>query len=181
MNSGYYSIGSDHWPGVSKLIEEMGEVQQVLGKLLGTNGEAEHWDGTNLYERLEDELGDLLAAIEFFTNANPVLDYRAIEVRATAKCALFYRWHGGDDAARMSPPPAFPYDPKFILRRSLTQSLALGSDRVYAHRPDGTPITASEMVAMLDRNDVAALAFLEDITGAALRVVGLKASTSKST
>ncbi len=36
--SGDFSIGSDIWPGISKLIEEAAEVGQVCGKLIGSGG-----------------------------------------------------------------------------------------------------------------------------------------------
>ena len=57
--SGDFSIGSDVWSGISKLIEEAGEVTQVCGKLIAIAGASEHWDGTDLRERLEDEIADL--------------------------------------------------------------------------------------------------------------------------
>jgi NTP pyrophosphatase (non-canonical NTP hydrolase) len=60
-----FSIGSDIWPGLSKLIEECGEVTQVVGKIIGAHPNVDHWDGTNLRERLQEELADLSAAICF--------------------------------------------------------------------------------------------------------------------
>lgn len=92
IRSGPYSIGSDTWPGISKLIEECGEVVQVCGKILGTGGKVEHWDGTKLDERLASELGDLLAALRFVA-LRCGLDRRAVEHRAAEKQALFQRWH----------------------------------------------------------------------------------------
>lgn len=103
-SEGPYAIGSNHWPGVSKLVEELGEVGQVLGKLVAVNGAPDHWDGSNLHTRLEEELGDLLAAIHFLKDVNPVLDYERIHARMEAKRTLFHKWHAGDDAARMSSP-----------------------------------------------------------------------------
>jgi len=87
-----YGIGSDHWPGVSKLIEEMGEVNQVLGKLLGTRGKPNHWDGSDLLDRLHEELGDLEAAIAFLKFANN-LDSDRIQNRRIDKLVLFMHWH----------------------------------------------------------------------------------------
>ncbi len=87
-----YSIGSSHWTGLSKLIEEAGEVSQVCGKILGTGGTEEHWDGSNLRVRLEEELADLTAAIAFVTSRNK-LDHEVIQKRASAKLALFGDWH----------------------------------------------------------------------------------------
>ncbi len=90
--AGPYSIGSSHWPGLSKLIEECGEVMQVGGKLMGTGGKAEHWDGSNLRVRLVEELGDLSAAILFFATVNG-LDLHDLEARSIRKLAQFDVWH----------------------------------------------------------------------------------------
>jgi len=87
-----FEIGSDKWPGISKLVEECGEVTQVCGKLMGTHGEVEHWDGTNLRERLMMELGDLWAALTF-VQQHCVLDAKQIELRAKRKLQLFETWH----------------------------------------------------------------------------------------
>jgi hypothetical protein len=87
-----FSIGAAVWPGVSKLIEEAGEVQQVCGKLLGTGGTRMHWDGSDLRVRLEEELSDLAAAGEFVIETNG-LDRTRISKRAKEKLALFRKWH----------------------------------------------------------------------------------------
>lgn len=84
--------GAAHWPGVSKLMEEAGEVVQVCGKLVETGGKVEHWDGSNLKQRLEEEIGDLLAAIEFARH-HCELDEMAIQRRARIKVARFDEWH----------------------------------------------------------------------------------------
>lgn len=94
-----YSIGSDTWPGLSKLAEEAGEVLQVVGKLIGSGGVEDHWDGSNLRARLIEEIGDLSAALRFVVEEND-LDVDAVEARHQLKLALFRQWH--DDAA---PPP----------------------------------------------------------------------------
>lgn len=91
VGSGDFSIGGEVWPGTSKLLEEAGEVQQVLGKLIGKRGAVDHWDGTNLSVRLHEEIGDLQAAITFFTEANH-LDQDLIQARAATKLALFREW-----------------------------------------------------------------------------------------
>jgi len=92
--AGDYSIGSSKWPGTSKLIEEMGELAQVLGKLLGNNGEAQHWDGTDLRERLVEELADVRAALMFFIYMNlmPEESNRSRD-RAHVKLDRFNEWH----------------------------------------------------------------------------------------
>lgn len=93
--TGDFSIGSDVWPGLSKLMEEMGEVQQVGGKLMGSAGVEDHWDGANLRTKMVEELGDLSAAIMFFTEHNG-LDFEAIAERARYKRNLFEKWHQGN-------------------------------------------------------------------------------------
>lgn len=95
--SGDFSIGSNVWPGVSKLIEEAGELLQVLGKLMATGGELDHWDGTNLRTRIEDELADTLAAIRLVIGLNEV-DGAYVEARAEKKLRMFYQWHADQQA-----------------------------------------------------------------------------------
>lgn len=88
--SGDYSIGSKVWPGLSKMIEECGELLQVAGKLIGSGGETAHWDGTDLRERLIEEMGDVTAALIFFSEHNEV---PGIADRAERKLDLFEEWH----------------------------------------------------------------------------------------
>jgi hypothetical protein len=91
--SGDFSIGSRIWPGTSKVIEEMGELQQVLGKLIAIAGDTKHWDG-DLRRKLVEELGDLSAALIFFKSENMTHDeLLEIAERAEKKLALFRQWH----------------------------------------------------------------------------------------
>ena len=89
---GDYSIGSRVWPGLSKLIEESGEVGQVCGKVIGANGKKVHFDSSDLKERLEGELGDLLAAIDFVMQHND-LSNEVIQAQRLKKLDRFNRWH----------------------------------------------------------------------------------------
>lgn len=95
LGSGDFSIGGHVWPGISKLIEECGEVMQVAGKLMGSRGEPKHWDGTDLKVRIEEEIGDLLAAVDFVVKHNR-LDAQAIANRRLKKLDRFDRWHRGE-------------------------------------------------------------------------------------
>lgn len=90
-----YAIGSKHWPGLSKLTEEMGELQQVLGKLIATGGDELHWDGSNLVIRLVEEMGDVYAALDFFQSSNLTLIEQAPKIaeRKQSKFRLFVQWH----------------------------------------------------------------------------------------
>lgn len=90
-SDGSFSIGSNVWPGVSKLIEEMGELHQVLGKLIATHGASDHWDGTDLRQRLIEEMGDVAGALIFVQEVN-ALDGDAIAERAERKADLFRQW-----------------------------------------------------------------------------------------
>jgi len=98
--NGDFSIGSDVWPGISKLIEECGEVIQVAGKLMGSHGERNHWDGSDLKVRLEEEIGDAIGAMHFVT-VHCDLDAVAIHKRAADKLRMFEGWH----RERSAPPP----------------------------------------------------------------------------
>lgn len=85
-------IGGKVWPGLSKLIEELGEVAQVAGKLIATDGNDLHWEGTNLRERMQEEIADLLAACAFVIEQNG-LDSNYIADRVSRKLGLFRQWH----------------------------------------------------------------------------------------
>lgn len=87
-----FNFGSNVWPGLAKVIEECGEVQQVAGKLIGNDGESNHWDGTDLRKRMEDELSDLIAAATWMAAYNE-LDHARMETRMDRKLALFDEWH----------------------------------------------------------------------------------------
>lgn len=87
-----FCIGSTVWPGLSKLIEECGEVMQVAGKLMATGGRPDHWDGTDLKERITEELADLMAAAAFVA-VRCGLDADAISERRFEKIARFEKWH----------------------------------------------------------------------------------------
>lgn len=90
--SGSFSIGSHVWPGLSKLVEELGELSQVSGKLIGTGGIVEHWDGSNLRVRFEEEMADVIAAVLFFATQNG-FDLNRIKARAAKKLAQYRVWH----------------------------------------------------------------------------------------
>lgn len=92
MDDTGFAIGSGTWPGISKLVEELGEVAQVAGKLIAAGGRTEHWDGTDLRARLEDELADLSAAIAFVISRNG-LDAARIAERRETKLRRFETWH----------------------------------------------------------------------------------------
>jgi NTP pyrophosphatase (non-canonical NTP hydrolase) len=92
-------IGSDTWPGISKLIEECGEVQQLSGKIAAFPFEEVHPDGQVLSAAIEEELGDLLGAIRYVTLQNSL----SIEARAQMKFERFMRWDREERSRRAGP------------------------------------------------------------------------------
>jgi hypothetical protein len=109
---GPYGIGSDHWPGLGKALEETNELGVELAKLLGSGGERYHWTG-DLVVRIRGEIADVRAALDFFEQANPVLTdeehttlamsgRQFIDARYQWKLALFWSWMRND------PPEIWP-------------------------------------------------------------------------
>lgn len=96
--------------GVAKLIEECGELQQVLGKKLAWWDTNEpHWDGTVLSERIEDEMGDVLAAI-WFAAEQLGLNKVRIGARQQRKAMLFGDWQDALDNNDHGIDGPHPYD-----------------------------------------------------------------------
>jgi NTP pyrophosphatase (non-canonical NTP hydrolase) len=98
--------------GVAKLIEECGELQQVLGKRLAMWDQDEHWDGSNLRERMAEEIGDVMAACQFVAEQFRIEE--AVMDRRTSKTALFLTWEAqidnndhGIDARRSGDDPTY--------------------------------------------------------------------------
>ena len=90
------AIGSDTWPGLAKLMEECGELVQVIGKLVAYP-DAPHPDGSDVPARLVEEMGDVLGALWFVMSVNGDEDYqRRVEGRAMEKYARFRGWHGAE-------------------------------------------------------------------------------------
>lgn len=88
-------------PGLDKVLEECGELIQVLAKLSAyPNGDHPSRDYAqaagrhSLLEHLVEELGDVYAALDFFCQHNMVKrEMFALDVRRKAKYELFEKWH----------------------------------------------------------------------------------------
>lgn len=94
-----FAIGDAVLPGVSKVVEEAGELLQVVGKLMAVHGSPKGWDGTDLMERFVLELGDLSAAIHFVVKkALTIEENELLMVRFRSKFALFELWHAEQGA-----------------------------------------------------------------------------------
>ncbi|MBK6589868.1 MAG: hypothetical protein IPG22_16395 [Acidobacteria bacterium] len=89
--------------GLVKLVEECGELQQIAAKKMARMDTDEHWDGAgSLKERLEDEIGDVMAAVSVVVG-NFDLDDDRIFARGDRKRELFEKWMTEDqgDAKEM--------------------------------------------------------------------------------
>lgn len=121
-----YGIGSDHWPGVGKTLEEMNELGVILGKLFGSGGDRLHWSG-DLVQMMRCEIADLKAALLFLEEANPTLtlgdnncpDPRAFSAnRIRWKLDLFRSWQ------RRDPPEKWPQPEDYGLGSRAQQEAA---------------------------------------------------------
>ena len=93
-DAGNYGIGSTCWPGLAKVLEESGELGQVLGKIMGSDGRTEYWDGTDLRVGLCEEIADLEAALLFFKDKNLTQEERdEVRSRTFRKFEQFLHWH----------------------------------------------------------------------------------------
>lgn len=110
-----YGIGSDHWPGVGKTVEEMSELGVELGKLQGSGGDRNHWSG-DLVVAIRNEVADLKAALLFLEEANPVLTLpddlddnprATIANRIRWKLDLFRSWQRNDPPEKWPQPESF--------------------------------------------------------------------------
>jgi hypothetical protein len=92
------NMGMAH-AGLAKLAEELGELQQVIGKALQVGGlDRPHWSG-RLSGMFEVECGDVLAAMRYVLSNNACLNEERIHTQAEEKLALFYKWSEEDAPA----------------------------------------------------------------------------------
>lgn len=79
------------WRGIGKVIEECGELGQVLGKLIPFP-DGNHPDGNgDLCARVEREIADVYAALDYFVETNG-LNRREIMTCRLAKLSKFRGW-----------------------------------------------------------------------------------------
>lgn len=78
--------------GLAKLTEELGELGQVVGKLIAYP-DGDHPDGGKyLNARLEDEIADVIAACMFVVEAHK-LNGSFVTERVEKKLERFIQWH----------------------------------------------------------------------------------------
>jgi NTP pyrophosphatase (non-canonical NTP hydrolase) len=94
-SDGSFGFGTESWPGAAKLLEEMGEVIQVLGKLIVNGGSTDYWGDRDLHQLFIEELGDLQATLIFFREENFSLeDIRDMWARTDDKLTKYATWKG---------------------------------------------------------------------------------------
>ena len=96
-----YGIGSDTWPGLSKLAADAAQVAKVACTIIGTGNDTDQ-DAAVQREALQEELGDLRAAIDYVIGKN-ALDWGAVNKRRDRKRSLYERGIDEDP-----PPPGAP-------------------------------------------------------------------------
>jgi NTP pyrophosphatase (non-canonical NTP hydrolase) len=83
--------GGVSYRGFYKLVEEMGELLTVLGKL-GPFPSGKHPDGAgDLRARIQDELADVMAAARYFAKEGN-FSHSELDKRAASKVAKFNEW-----------------------------------------------------------------------------------------
>ena len=94
-----FRISSKRWAGLGKFVEESGELNEIIGKLVATHGgkvgplgDKDYWDGRDLVAEFEDEVADVLAVLSFIIDHNPQLNKSRIINRAGTKYARFLGW-----------------------------------------------------------------------------------------
>jgi hypothetical protein len=83
----------EHWKGIFKLIKEMGELSQLLGKA-GPFSSRQHPDGKGeLQTRIPFEVADVYAALDYFVENNFSQQQRmAIKLIRRDKLERFKVW-----------------------------------------------------------------------------------------
>jgi hypothetical protein len=95
---GPYGIGSDTWPGLSQLAADAARVVRRVAAITGDDTQP---DSDRLRASLQEELGDLRAAIDYVVGKN-ALDWDAVNRRRDRKRSLYERCHPGKAAASPS-------------------------------------------------------------------------------
>ena len=87
------------WHGLAKFIEEMGELNTILGKLMAFP-DGNHPDGEgDLIVRLVEEMADVQAAYKFFITNFSDEACEAIDTRTRHKLASYQRWQNEEGMA----------------------------------------------------------------------------------
>ena len=94
-----YGIGSDTWPGLSRLAADAAQVAAAAREIISTGNDTDQ-DAAVQRESLQEQLGDLRAAIDYVIGKN-ALDWGAVNKRRDRKRSLYER--GIDEDQTPSP------------------------------------------------------------------------------
>lgn len=106
-----FAFSDKDWPGIAKMVEECGELQEVLplvilakslgtitqtqGKLLMIQGGTDHWSG-DLRKAMIEEMADVQAAMRFVAEHNlGKRERKSLATRVEKKLQRFEKWHKG--------------------------------------------------------------------------------------
>ncbi len=81
-----------HSNGLTKLIEECGELVQIAAKCQAFPDVDIHPDGLPLISRLEEEIGDVLAAASFVIQSHNLNTVKICRRRDLKECQ-YNKWH----------------------------------------------------------------------------------------
>jgi hypothetical protein len=84
-----YGIGSDTWPGLSRLAADAAQVARAARTIISTGNDTDQ-DAAVQRESLQEQLGDLRAAIDYVIGKN-ALDWAAVNKRRDRKRSLYER------------------------------------------------------------------------------------------
>lgn len=87
-----YSLGQSHWPGLSKVLEEMSELGVELAKLVERGSDKDYWDGRDLSKTVPNEIADVENALQVFCELNNI-NRAKIEKRKAKKYNKLMNWH----------------------------------------------------------------------------------------
>ena len=99
-----YGVGSDTWPGLSRLAADAAQVARAACTIISTGNDTDQ-DAAVQRENLQEQLGDLRAAIDYVIGKN-ALDWDAVNRRRDRKRSLYERGIDEDQA----PSPGQPDD-----------------------------------------------------------------------
>jgi len=84
-----YGIGSDTWPGLSRLAADAAQVAKAARAIISTGNNTDQ-DAAVQRGSLQEQLGDLRAAIDYVIGKNG-LDWAAVNKRRDRKRSLYER------------------------------------------------------------------------------------------
>jgi len=90
--------------GLAKLLEELGELSQVAAKKISYPNTDDHPDGGLPFSlRLEQEMGNVLAAIDFVIATHELSELN-INMRRLEQLRTYHRWHNDPENQPHTPP-----------------------------------------------------------------------------